>query len=187
MWKPPPFHSERRGFRLSIKYISSLMLQEPRRVPPSADGEEGQIGLSGGVYVGKTHFPGHKCASESECAQRPASPRKNACILRSVSKFFEDADPLPPFHSERRGFYVLWKCRAFYPEGTASGISSIPLRFGRAGGLTAPLYGVDRVQILVGQAGSKSMLNLTQVPQEADSARGTGIMAAPSPSARSFF
>ena len=57
MWKPPPFHSERRGFRLSIKYISSIYAaraSQSSAVPQTA--EEGQIVFSGGVYVGK-HTP----------------------------------------------------------------------------------------------------------------------------------
>ena len=40
----------------------------------------------------KTHFPGHKCASESECAQRPASPRKNACIFEKRVEVFRHAE-----------------------------------------------------------------------------------------------
>ena len=68
------------------------MLQEPRRVPPSADGGRGSNRVFRRRVRRKTHFPGRKCASESECAQRPASPRKNACIFEKRVKVFRHAD-----------------------------------------------------------------------------------------------
>ena len=99
------------------------MLQEPRRVPPSADGGRGSNRVFRRRVRRKTHFPGRKCANRepkqspakrvclgekgqgsgvnpgrqagangadfdpTKCAQRPASPRKNACILQGFSRF----------------------------------------------------------------------------------------------------
>ena len=104
------------------------MLQEPRRVPPSADGGRGSNRVFRRRVRRKTHFPGRKCANRepkqspakrvclgekgqgsgvnpgrqagangadfdpTKCAQRPASPRKNACIIEKRVEVFRHAE-----------------------------------------------------------------------------------------------
>lgn len=71
------------------------MLQEPRRVPPSADGGRESNRVFRRHVRRKTHFSGHKCASESECAQRPAAHLKNACIFEMRVEVFRHAEVEP--------------------------------------------------------------------------------------------
>ena len=97
------------------------MLQEPRRVPPSADGGRGSNRVFRRRVRRKTHFPGRKCASESECAQRPASPRKNACIFEKRVEVFRHAEAglltQTRFFSRRRGGGVPVPARGPAPPG----------------------------------------------------------------------
>ena len=93
------------------------MLQEPRRVPPSADGGRGSNRVFRRRVRRKTHFPGRKCASESESAQRPASPRKNACIFEKRVEVFRHAGRTPvwyPHGSSLSGAYAMRNCRLYH-------------------------------------------------------------------------
>ena len=110
------------------------MLQEPRRVPPSADGGRGSNRVFRRRVRRKTHFPGRKCANRepkqspakrvclgekgqgsgvnpgrqagangadfdpTKCAQRPASPRKNACIFEKRVEVFRHAGRTPVWY-----------------------------------------------------------------------------------------
>ena len=116
------------------------MLQEPRRVPPSADGGRGSNRVFRRRVRRKTHFPGRKCANRepkqspakrvclgekgqgsgvnpgrqagangadfdpTKCAQRPASPRKNACIFEKRVEVFRHAE------TACGGFHRLFFC-----------------------------------------------------------------------------
>ena len=88
------------------------MLQEPRRVPPSADGGRGSNRVFRRRVRRKTHFPGRKCASESECAQRPASPRKNACIFEKRVEVFRHAETAGRSLGIARRFHSAAFCTA---------------------------------------------------------------------------
>ena len=76
------------------------MLQEPRRVPPSADGGRGSNRVFRRRVRRKTHFPGTSVRAKAS-ARRGLHPlEKMLAFLRSVSKFF-DTLTRPPANCRR--------------------------------------------------------------------------------------
>ena len=155
MWKTPAVPFGTAGVQTVDKvYFFDLCCKSLAEFRRPQTAEEGQIVFSGGVYVGKHTSQATSVRAKASARSGLHPLEKMPAFLRSVSKFF---DTLNPRRSIRNGggFMSCGNAALFIRRGQPLAYHLFLFVLEEQAVLPAPLYGVDRVQILVGQGGVK--------------------------------